>query len=215
MFTMIDHLGAALVGTVALVIVLALSIRGRESAVETAVTHVTQQRAHAFMRVFERDVENMRPESETRDAVGTYACSISRDGAGRLASFTFPTLLDPDRGSGSPIGHVTYRSESTGDSVRVEGQLRPLLRVVREEDDGTGAVPSGGSGDVVVEIDVMLFARRSGEAASACPEDLGRVRVDFLAATPGPQRHVDGSSPTGPYNLARHGYTFRPPARGG
>ncbi len=215
MLTIIDHLGAVLVGTVALVIVLALSIRGREDAVETAVGHVTQQRAHAFVRVLERDVENMRPEAETRAAIGSYTCAVTRDGSGRLESFTFPTLLDPDRGSSSPIGHVTYRSESTGDSVRVAGQLRPLLSIVRYQDDGTGEVPGGGSGDVVVDIDVMLFARQSGAAASTCPADLSRVRVELQAATPGPKRHVDGSTPTGPYNLARHGYTFRPPALGG
>ena len=214
MFTMIDHLGAALVGTVALVTVLAVSIRGRESAVETVVSHATQMRAQEFMRVIERDVENMRTEGEALAAVGTYACGITRDGAGRLESFTFPTLLDPASGAASPIGHVTYRSQPTGDSVSVDGQLRPLYRVVREEDDGSGAVESGGSGDVVVGIDVGLFASRSAMPSVTCPDDLSRVRLDFLTAIAGPARHVDGSTTTGPYNLARHGYTFRPPARG-
>ena len=75
--------------------------------------------------------------------MGSYACGITRDGDGRLETFTFPTLLDPDRGAGSPIGHVTYRSQATGDSVSVEGRLRPLYQVVREQDDGAGAVASG------------------------------------------------------------------------
>jgi hypothetical protein len=214
MFSMIDHLSAVLVGAVALMVVLALSIRGRESAVETAVANVSQERAHAVMRILERDIENMRTEAETRDAVGLYTCAVVRDSSGRLQSFTFPTLLDPARGPSSPIGHVTYRVEPVGDSVAVEGRRRPLHRVVRQEDDGTGPVAGGGSGDVLVEVDVMLFANRSTLPASACPDDLSRVRIEFATAVAGPQRHVDGSAPPAAYNLARHGYTFRPPARG-
>ena len=130
MFTMIDHLAATLVGTVALVIVLALSVRSRESVVETTVNHVAQTRAREFMRVFERDVENMRPEAETNAAVGAYTCATVRDAGGRLESFTLPTLLDPDLGPASPIGHVTYLSLPVGDSVMVDGRPRPLGAVL-------------------------------------------------------------------------------------
>jgi hypothetical protein len=214
MFTMIDHLGAALVGAVALVTLLAMGIQGRESAVETAVSHATQLRAQEFMRVIERDVENMRTEGEARAALGTYACGVTRDGDGRLESFTFPTLLDPASGASSAVGHVTYSSQATGDSVRVDGHSRPLYRVVRRQDAGAGAVESGGSGDVLVGIDVGLFASRSQTPSAACPDDLSRVRLDLLIAIAGPERHVDGTVTTGPFNLARHGYTFRPPARG-
>ena len=71
-----------------------------------------------------------------------------------------------------------------------------------------------GSGDVLVGIDVGLFASRSDTPSASCPDDLSRVRLDLLIAIAGPERHVDGTVTTGPFNLARHGYTFRPPARG-
>jgi hypothetical protein len=162
----------------------------------------------------ERDVENMRTEAETRAAVGTYTCGIVRDAGGSVESFTVPTLLDPDRGSDSPIGHVTYRREAAGDSVRVDGRLRPRFSIVREEDDGTGPIAGGGSGGVVLEMDVRLFALRSAASTAVCPDDLSRVRLEVVTATEGPERHNDGTAVTGSYNLARHGYTIRPPARG-
>jgi len=215
MFTMIDHLGAVLVGTVALVTILSLSHRARESAVETTVGNVAQARAHAFMRVLERDVENMRTEAETRAAVGTYSCGLTRDAGGSVESFTVPTLLDPDRGAASPVGHVTYRREPTGDSVHVDGSPRALYSMVREEDAGAGPIPGGGSGGVIVGIDVGFFALRSVGSTPICPDDLSRVRLEFVTAIPGPEHHNDGSAALGSYNVARHGYTVRPPGRGG
>jgi hypothetical protein len=215
MFSLLDHLAAVLVGTTVIVILLALQHRGREHAVEATVHQVAQAQAHAFARLFERDVENMRTEAETRAALGTYACATSRDGAGRLASFTFPTLLDPDAGPASPVGHVTYRVEAPGDSVRVGTSSRALLRVVRETNDGSGPVVSGGSSAVVVGFDVALFPRRATAPTPACPDDLSRVRLEVLTAIAGPTRHADGTTPATPYNLARYGFTFRPLGREG
>jgi hypothetical protein len=214
MYTIIDHLGAILVGTVALVIVLAVSHRARESAVEMAVGHAAAARSHAFMRVLERDIENMRTESDALAAVGRYDCAITRDADDRVESFTVPTLLDPDRGPSSPIGHVTYRREPTGDSVLVDGTRRALFDIVREQDDGSGPVAAGGSGGVMVEMEVGFFALRSVASSSTCPDDLSRVRVEILTATEGPTGHADGSTTAAPYNVSRQGYTFRPPARG-
>ena len=208
----LDHLAAIVIGSVTLVVVLVLQHRGQQHAVQETVNQTTQTRSYAFVRDFERDVENMRSEAQTEAALGggTYVCAVTRNGAGQATSFTFPTLLEPDQGPASPIAHVTYRLEPAGRSVRVSDTDRPLYALVREVDMDTSLVRTGGSGDTLVGFDVGLFARRSSTSALVCPDDLSRVRLDILSAQQGVGRLSADQKSRPLHNIARHGFTFRP-----
>ncbi|NNF58843.1 MAG: hypothetical protein HKN04_11455 [Rhodothermaceae bacterium] len=210
MVAWLDHLAAVLIGSVILVVLMLMQQRTRQHTVEATVNQVVQARAHAFVRLLERDVENMRTEAQALNALGTYTCAVSRDTSGRTTAFTFPTLLDPDQGPTSPVGHVTYRLEAAGDSVRVGEAISPLFRIVREEDDGSITMTAGGSGETIVGFDVALFALRSAAPTFTCPDNLSRVRLEVQAAVEGPAQQAADQRATSRHTLTRHGFTFRP-----
>lgn len=205
----LDHLAAVLVAIILTVALFLVQQRGRQHAVQATVTHTVQTRTYDFVRTFERDVENMRTEGQARAATGTYTCAATESGSVTTA-FTFPTLLRPDLGPGSPVGHVTYRLESTGRTVRAGGAERALFRLIREQDNGTTTTTTGGSGETIVGFDVALFARGASAPALVCPDNLGRVRLELLAAAEGPLRLTGEQAATGTHGLTRHGFTFTP-----
>ena len=210
MIAWLDHLAAVLIGSVILVVLMLMQQRTRQHTVEATVNQVVQARAYKFVRLLERDVENMRTEAQALNTLGSYTCTVSRDTSGRTTAFTFPTLLAPDQGTASSVGHVTYRLQAAGDSVRVGEAYRPLFRVVREEDDGGGAELTGGSGETIVGFDVALFALRSTAPTFTCPDNLSRVRLEVHAAVEGPARQAADQRSTSLHTLTRHGFTFRP-----
>lgn len=212
MSALFDHLAAILIGTTIILIVLVVQQRSRQHAVETTVGHTVQARTYSFARMLERDIENMRSEAEAMAVLGRYTCAVTTVG-GQTTAFTFPTLLAPDQGALSPLGHVTYRLEATSDSVRAGGATRALFRVVRETDDGSGPTPDGGSGETIVGFDIGLFALRATTPATTCPDNLSRVRLDIETAAEGPSRLSNDQSATGTRTLSRLGFTFRPPHR--
>jgi hypothetical protein len=203
MVALLDHLTAILIGASLLCVLLFVQQRNKQAAVEATVHHAAQEQAFTAMEVIERDSDNMRLFDAFRPLV--------RQSGGLTTQLTFHTLADPDRGQASSLVAVTYRLEDTYRTMAVDGQTRPVYRLARYVNDGTGYVYAGGSTETVLDFDVALLGRDGSVVIDGSATDaLARLSVDLVSAVAGPERVAGDQASTAATNLTQQGGTFRP-----
>ena len=213
MQVLLDNLGAILVSSVLLVIFGAVQLRGQQSSVDAQRDNMVKTRTYEFTKLLQRDLENMRSEKQTQDALGAYKCRVERVDS-LTTAFTFPTLLTDESSSdltAAPIVHVTYKLEPVG-MTHAMGKPRALYDLHRTVDGHLEQ--SGSSGDNITDFRIDLLKRDGTPTAGAmatadCSAEMRQVRVQMLASMEGvtPNEWSTGSH----FNTARYGVTLQPP----
>ena len=197
---LLDHLAAAIVGAILLVSLIAIQIRGRQSAVEATVRHQVESHTTQFLHTLQRDLENARTSRQARAALGSYQTDHLGGPTERAFGvhgtptqtdwIEFVTVGDPTAGFSSPLVAVAYRMEPTGTQTVVNGTARDLYRVVRYEATSAGTwAPRGGSSDTVIGFSGRALDANGQPVVDGRLRDLpGRVEIEVLAATAAPER---------------------------
>ena len=212
MHVLLDHISSFLVAGILFIAVFTMMHRNRQSAVEMTVNQMVNEQAYEFLKIIERDVENMRSMDELNDnapLVDTL-CSIvdttlfftNPDGSvtekNRTTRFTFPTLegtVVDTLASVIPMPEyvsITYEMIATGKKAMVNGNLETLFRVdrLRQEVAGGPVTYAGTSGDIITNFSVRMFNRSAGEeecadkSSGATDGGLAHTLVEFEAASP-------------------------------
>jgi len=210
---LLDHLTAVVAGTVLIGALVAFQMRASADAVEAVEAYREGARAAELSTVLDRELENARSRSTTEAAyavtaggaatgAAAYRFSLRRartaDGTEYTSQAAFPTLADPASLSASPVEMVVYRVEPSGETARVDGRDRPLLRATRYEYPRGGPLRETGTFEGLVDFDVAAVGAGGvemlvGEFASTPT----RLRYELRQAT------ADGGASTA------HGRTLR------
>jgi hypothetical protein len=224
MQVVLDHLAALIIVSVLVIIFALLQVRGVQSASETTVNAVVREATLDLASMLEKDIANMRTETQTTEAItrGVFTglgwnCGTTASGDTTVA-FTFVTLTDPyaavdslDPG-GTPVSEVVYQLvRESGQSVsRQMGAVtvdHPLYRLQRVIN---GAV-TGQTMPYITFFDVE-FAQRGvfnfiPTSNTTCPTDLARVRFQLQLAQEGVEQLAFDQSSTSQLNFSRYGLT--------
>ncbi|MEZ4700815.1 MAG: hypothetical protein R2834_10835 [Rhodothermales bacterium] len=218
-----DHIASLLVASVVLLIFAVLQLRGSQSLTETSIHQIVYSDAINAGSMLQRDLENMRTEEQTAEAIArgvysggmAYSCMMTSNGD-TTQVLTFPTLADPE-GVGAladpmdaPVQLVSYVLEPLADSVAVDRgasiEYFPLHRINRL----VGGTFTGASKANVIAFNVGLASRGSVTFATGsmnCPTDLAKVRFEIKTAIDG-VTHVTGDQrSTSRLNLSRYATT--------
>ena len=210
MAVILDHLTAIIVASSLLGVLLFVQQRGNQTAAENTIHHNAQLLAFSIMETLERDIENMRDESQTDEE----QC-VEHDGT-NTTLLQFHTLADPSLGEASPIIAVTYRFENAYHTVPVNGVPTPAFRLARYVNDGSGLdyVFDGGSAETLVGFQASLFSEDGNtvETDDCGLDDLGRVRVELTSAQIGVARLAGDQDATSRSAQTRQAFTLRPAA---
>lgn len=208
MQVLLDHLTAVVMGSILLMVLLTLQLRGKQHNLNTTVSAATSRQAQTLLHTLERDIENMRTPQQAREAVGYYDLRLTRS-AGRTKTFVFPTV---GGGSASGVVHVAYRLEPVYETVAVDAAERPAYRLSRYVDTGRGFRRSTPGPEGVVEFQIWITDDDGATVTTADGiEDIDRVRLELALAADAPgQRSGDQALETSA-NLAHLGQTIRPP----
>lgn len=218
-----DHIASVLVASVVIMIFAMLQLRGSQTLSETSIHQIVYSDALSAGRMIQRDLENMRTEEQTTEAIargvltggGAYVCAMTANGDTTL-TLTFPTLTDPEGVTAladpmdAPVQIVTYFLEAVNDSVKVDkgasmthyGQYR-LNRLV-------GGTFTGGTKGNVVHFSVGLASRGSSAfttASSNCPAALAKIRFELKTAIDGITHVAADQRSTSQLNLSRYATT--------
>ncbi len=187
MAVFLDHLTAVAAGSVLLLALVGLQLRGQERSIEAASRYRGQTHAAEFLRTVERDVENALTAAQTADVFGAFQLTVRRDtgatGETYTGEFAVPTRVVPADGGPPEVALVRYLAAPTGRTVWVDGEARPTVRVERWAvgADGTARL-AGGSGDLV-EFDVTAIDGGAEVAHRlSFPDVPPRVHVSVVAA---------------------------------
>lgn len=221
---LLDNLTAVIVGTVLLGALLVLQQRGQQKAVEAAQRYRAESMVAELATTVERELENARGRAETERAFAvvtgegslgadTYRFRLRRatasDGTEYTSLVSFPTLLRPNQLSASPVGVVSYHVEETGETARVDGRDRPLLRATRYEFPRGGPLRRTAVYERLVDVDVVALGAGGSEtdATDAFSETPVRIRLAIESA-PEVTRALTTEG-AGPLTAIRHGRTVR------
>ena len=207
MTAILDHLTAILVGVFLIGLLLFLQQRSQQVAVATTMAHTSTTQGFVLTDMLERDVENIQSEH----VVGSLP-QLWREN-GFTSRFSFHTLAVPESGEGSAILGVIYRLEPTYDTVEVAGRMRPVYRVARFVNEGSGFARAGGSADRVVHFDVRFVSEAGATVnAGSAPDDLSAVTARIISVTDRPRRlSADQTNTFGPA-LSQQQIAIRTPA---
>ncbi len=217
-----DHISSVLVASVVLVIFAMLQLRGSQTLSETSIHQMVYSDALDAGAMLQRDLENMRTDSQTAEALtrgvlagGAYSCAMTASGDTTL-TLTFPTLADPDGVAAladpmdAPVQIVTYVLEAVGDSASVDKgtsiEYYPLYRLNRIV-DGTF---TGGTKGNVVHFNVGLSTQGSSvfnTGSAVCPSDLAKIRFELKTAIDGVTHVASDQRSVSQLNLSRFATT--------
>ena len=158
---LLDHLSAALVGGVVILILGVIGIRAGESTTGAQIYESSRRYNQAFAQQLEGDLLN----------VG-YGVPAATDPLLEWTDSTFRFLRRIDTLAASPVAEVTYRRATVG-AVEIDGAAVPLYRVDRFVD----GVRTGGSPPTLSAYRLALVTRSGAETADL-DAALG-VRVAF------------------------------------
>ena len=204
MHILLDHISASLVAGILFIAVFTMMHRNRQNTFEMSVNQVVNERAYDFLKVIERDIENMRSTSEltSESAPIDTLCLLvdstlqitNPDGTvtpkNRTLRFTFPTfeetIADTTISFLPPPEYVsiTYEMVDTGLKTMVNGESKPLYRVdrLRQAVDGGPVNFAGSSGEIITNFSVRMFGP-GGPEECADNGNLRRTVVEFEAAS--------------------------------
>lgn len=218
-----DHIASVLVASVVLMIFAMLQLRGSQTLSETSIHQIVYSDAQAAGSMIQRDLENMRTEEQTTEALvrgvltggGAYVCTMTASGDTTL-TLTFPTLADPEGVTAlgdpmdAPVQIVSYILESVGDSVAVDkGSAIDQYARYRLNRIVGGAFTGGTKGNVV-HFSVGLAARGSNvfnAGGGNCPANLAKIRFELKTAIDGVTRVTADQRSTSQLNLSRFATT--------
>jgi|GEM_PF-2562036 len=204
----LDHLTAILVGSTLLGGLLFLQMRQQQTSIETNQRDNAGQQADAFLTTLQRDIENTRTWTQSTTAFGgatRYAVTrgTATDGETYTEVLALPTLKDPSLGTASPVVLVQYIVYPTGETVRMGGVLRPVMRAERHEYSRADGSSSMTAAESIVDFDVQFVYRNSSEVDNhggfVWSDDSVPVaaKVSLVTAVDGPaQRASDQASGT-------------------
>ena len=204
MHILLDHISALLVAGVLFIAVFTMMHRNRQQAFELSVNQALNEQSYNFLKIIERDIENMRSTDELGSVTIDTLCQVvdstlliaNPDGTvterNRTLSFTFPTLeetiVDTTASVIPPPEYVSIRYvlTPTGDQAMVNGALQPLFRVDRMRQAVAGGPVSyaGSSGDIITNFSVTMFNKNNAEQECADNGELARTVIEFEAASP-------------------------------
>lgn len=226
----LDHLASIFVSAAILLIIVFIQMRGTLGAAESTINHMVYSESINVNRMLERDLENMlnavQVDSASTITGGTGACNLIT-GGGRVQSFTFPTVADPDNSinaTGNPSTmaaiEVRYTLEASGDSALVPtggvDQWLPLFTLQRY----VGTSLTASSLPYVTNFDVRLGFQDSTFVPStlvpntttpcgtaAAGTGLTKVRYDFKLVANGLDFVSRNQRSTSQLNITRFGST--------
>ena len=226
MHILLDNIAALLVAGVLFVSVFAMMQRNNQNAIEFTVNKMVYEQAYDFLKVIERDIENIRSTSQAIDTGTDTFCEVDNENVVQdtmivtnTRRIAFPTYIRPIDGTPDRTVSVRYVREDppTGpDSIIVNGRYTPLYNIIRYEKFGeTGSVRyAGESGPIITNFLVEMFDNKGNLLACADEGSLGRTRVEFQAALAPVEYHDQQSlfennntSRFGTLNASRFGAT--------
>ncbi len=202
MHILLDHITAFIVASVLFVSIFTMINRSRQNAVEMQIGQMVQEQAYEFTRVLQRDLENIRSESQVIERNSSLEpdlaniCSFVVDEKGRTKHLIFPTLRDPRLGANSDIVNVEYELVPADTSIMYLGERLELFtieRFLRPGGDVLTRIPDGSSGAFITHFAITMHAEGVGgtelsETASSgdCPPDgsLTKTHIEMQAAMP-------------------------------
>lgn len=226
MHILLDNIAALLVAGVLFVSVFAMMQRNNQNAIEFTVNKMVHEQAYDFLKVIERDIENIRSTSQAANSGTDTFCEVNNENividtliVSNTSRIAFPTYIRPIDGTPDRTVSVRYVREDppTGpDSVLVNGQFLRLFNIIRYEKFGeTGSIKyAGESGPIITNFSVEMFDNQGNPSACADEGMLGRTRVEFQAAMAPVEYHdqqslFENNSKTrfGTLNVSRFGAT--------
>ena len=159
---------------------------------EMQVNQMINEQAYEFLKMVERDLENIRSTSQVDPGVNE-TCAIQDVFVDslikRTLNFTFPTQEVPTDPT-DPVTQVsiTYALEADStrnDSTMVNGEKVALYSVKRYRQENATATPVevGTSGPIITNFAVTMYSRDG--VPQICPDegDLGYTQIEFEAAS--------------------------------
>jgi|GEM_PF-5491556 len=198
MHILLDNIASFLVAGVLFVTIFAMMHRNSQNAVELTVNNMVHEQAYDFLKIIERDLENIRSTGQAQDAGADPLCNIEEESivqdtiiTTNTKSIIFPTYIRPIDGTPDRTVSVRYVREDPvkegiqqPDSVFVNDRYLRLYNVIRYEKFGeTGTVDyAGESGPIITNFSIEMFDNNGDLVECADEGMLGRTRVEFQAA---------------------------------
>ena len=223
---LLDNIAALIVAGVLFVSVFTMMQRNNQNAIELTVNKMIHEQAYDFLKVIERDIENIRSTGQAIDSGTDTLCEVESENVVQdtliitnTKRIVFPTYIRPIDGTPDRTVSVRYVREDppTGpDSVLVNGQFLPLYNIVRYEKFGeTGSVNyAGESGPIITNFLIEMFDSQGNLNPCADEGALGRTRIEFQAAMAPVEYHEQQSifvnntkTRFGTLNVSRFGAT--------
>lgn len=220
MHILLDHISAFIIGGIVLVSVLTMMHKNRQSTVEIQINQIVHEQAYEFLRIVERDLENIRSSSQAVLRGVPDTCGFQTITLGtlkRTQSLVFPTLEAPPNRPPELVSVIYRLEEDTSlDSVRVNDRNQKIYSVNRYRRANASApeIPDGTSGPIITNFSVRMYDN-DGVEALACPDDgdLGRTQVEFQAALPTVEYLDENQRSKTNLNVTRFGATVYSPNR--
>ncbi|MDZ4698296.1 MAG: hypothetical protein SH809_01210 [Rhodothermales bacterium] len=218
-----DHIASVLVASVVIMIFAMLQLRGSQTLSETTIHQIVYSDALSAGRMIQRDLENMRTEEQTTEAIvrgvlsggSAYTCVMTASGDTTL-TLTFPTLTDPEGVSAlvdpmdAPVQIVSYFLEAVNDSVAVDKGASTIHYELYRLNRIVGGTFTGGTKGNVVHFSVGLASKGSSlftTASTTCPVGLSTIRFELKIAIDGITHVAGDQRSTSQLNLSRYATT--------
>ncbi len=224
MQAILDNITAVIVSASIMMIFAFLQIRGTQTASEATINHMVYADLMQTSFYLKTDLENMRSEAQTDEAINrsklsggsAYNFQLQTSG-GLTTSFTFPTLKNPATAytladpDDAEVQLVTYQLTDTGETLDVPEGHTSSNRTLYSLDRMVDGVSTGGSKNFVTHFLVELANKGSANFSSnsgTCPSDLAKVRFEFKLATEGIEMVSHDQQSTSQTNVSRYGATI-------
>ena len=194
MHILLDNIASFIVAGVLFFSIFAMMHRNSQNAIELTVNNMIHEQAYDFLKIIERDIENIRSTGQAMDTGTDALCEIETENVVQdtivvtnTKRIVFPTYIRPIDGTPDRMISVRYVREnppSGPDSVFVNDRYLPLYNIVRYEKFGeTGPINyAGESGPIITNFSIEMFDNKGNLSACADEGALGRTRVEFQAA---------------------------------
>lgn len=193
------------------------------------IGQIVQEQAYDFVRILERDLENIRTEAQVlrrneflEPDIDPICSFVVQDG--KTTNLVFPTLADPRLGANSDIVNVEYELQSMDTSLVYLGEELEIYTINRylRPGDSSIRIPDGSSGAFITHFAVTMHSEGiggveiSGTASTGdCPPDgsLEKTHIEIQAALPTLDYVSGNQRSTSNLNVTRFGATVYSPNR--
>jgi hypothetical protein len=176
-----DHLTAAVVGTIVLLMVVAVQFQGQTANVESGAFYMNRVQSLSFIEIMERDFPNIG----SGVTPGVDPMITAYDWSGETRYFEFWATVEA--GDGATVELIRYEARPTEvDACTRAGE--ECVEVHRLIHDGTDFRPTGRSQQTLAEFEIELLP------AGAALEEVREVRVRMAALSAMPGQSAIGRS---------------------